>query len=80
MKSTGVVRKIDELGRIVLPMEIRKGLGIEEKDSLEIFVDEDRLLLKKTCRSCVICSNIKNLIDYKGKTLCYDCVKGLQFE
>lgn len=46
MKSTGIVRKIDELGRIVIPMEIRRNLGLEEKDPIEIFVDGDSIILK----------------------------------
>ena len=79
MKSTGVVRKIDDLGRIVLPMEVRKGLGIEDKESLEIFTDEDMIILKKLNGSCVICGSSDNLIDYKGKSLCRSCVEGLQF-
>ena len=62
MKTTGVVRKIGDLGRIVLPMEVRKGLGIEDKESLEIFTDEDMIILKKLNGSCVICGSSDNLI------------------
>ncbi|QKY71792.1 AbrB/MazE/SpoVT family DNA-binding domain-containing protein [Lentibacillus sp. CBA3610] len=47
MKNTGIVRKIDELGRIVLPMELRKSLDIQERDPLEIFVDEERIVMQK---------------------------------
>ena len=47
MKSTGIVRKVDELGRIVLPIELRRNLDINEKDALEIFVDDDKVILKK---------------------------------
>lgn len=79
MKSTGVVRKIDELGRIVLPKEVRSGLGIDSKDDLEIFIDGEELILKKTNSSCVICGSNVHLIDYKGKGLCKSCVDGLQY-
>ena len=55
MKSTGIVRKIDELGRIVLPIEIRNTLDIKAKDSIEIFVDDDKIILKKYQPSCIFC-------------------------
>lgn len=57
MKSTGIVRKIDELGRIVLPIEIRNTLDIKPKDSIEIFVDDDKIVLKKYQPSCIFCGN-----------------------
>lgn len=47
MKSTGIVRKVDELGRVVIPIELRRTLGIEQKDALEIYVDDDKIILKK---------------------------------
>ena len=61
MKSTGVVRRIDELGRIVLPKEIRRTLGIDEKDPLEIYVEEDRIILTKFSEMCTFCGQVKDL-------------------
>ena len=61
MKSTGIVRKVDELGRIVLPIELRRTLDIAEKDSLEIYVDESAIVLKKYEPACIFCSNVKGV-------------------
>lgn len=78
MKSTGVVRKVDELGRIVLPIELRKTLNIKSHDSIEIFVDEDKVILKKYEPSCIFCGNADNVVYYKGKLVCQDCVNELK--
>ena len=59
MKSTGVVRKVDELGRIVIPIELRRTLGIGEKDALEIYVDADTIILKKYLPACIFCNTPK---------------------
>ena len=67
MKSTGIVRKVDELGRIVLPSELRRTLGIEEKDSLEIFIDNDKIILKKYQPACIFLDTMDDLFEYKGK-------------
>lgn len=77
MKSTGIVRKVDELGRIVLPIELRRTLDIAEKDSLEIYVDEDTIILKKYQPACIFCDNAKDVISYKGKNICPSCAKSL---
>ena len=77
MKSTGVVRRIDELGRIVLPKEIRRTLGIDEKDPLEIYVEEDRIILTKFSEMCTFCGQVKDLKKYKGKCVCLKCAKSL---
>ena len=77
MKSTGIVRKIDELGRVVLPIELRRNLEIAEKDPVEIFVDEDMIVLKKYTPSCVFCSNTKNVIKFKDKNVCESCLSEL---
>ena len=77
MKSTGIVRKVDELGRIVLPIELRRTLDIAERDSLEIFVSEDTIILKKFQPTCVFCDSAKNIISYKGKNVCSACVSAL---
>jgi len=77
MKSTGIVRKVDELGRIVLPIELRRTLDIAEKDSLEIYVDEDAIILRKYQPACIFCDNAKDILSYKGKNVCPECVKSL---
>ena len=77
MKSTGIVRRVDELGRIVLPIELRRTLNIEVKDSLEIYVDGETVILKKYEPACVFCGNAKNVISYKGKNVCKSCVASL---
>lgn len=78
MKSTGIVRKVDELGRIVLPIELRRTLNIEVKDALEIYVDGSQIILKKYEPACIFCGNAKNVIHFKGKNLCEDCRRELE--
>ncbi|HAJ65024.1 MAG: AbrB/MazE/SpoVT family DNA-binding domain-containing protein [Eubacteriales bacterium] len=78
MKSTGIVRKVDELGRIVLPIEMRRTLDIAERDSLEIFVDGDSIILKKYQPACIFCDNTKDIISYKGKNICPDCINKIK--
>lgn len=80
MKSTGMIRKIDELGRIVLPIELRRNLEIGEKDSLEIFTNADTIVLKKYQPCCVFCGNAKNVTVFKGKNVCPDCLRELRGE
>lgn len=69
MKSTGIVRKVDELGRIVLPIELRRNLDIHEKDALEIFIDNDKIVLKKYQPADIFNGSMDDLIDYKGKKI-----------
>lgn len=78
MKATGVVRKVDVLGRIVLPIELRKTLDIEKEDPIEIFVDGDYILLKKYEPACIFCGNAKNVKRIREKNVCADCLKELQ--
>jgi len=78
MKSTGIVRKVDELGRIVLPIEMRRTLDIAEKDALEIFVDGECIILRKYHPACVFCDNASNVIEYKGKNICPECLKKIK--
>ena len=73
MKSTGIVRKVDELGRIVLPIELRRTYDLAVKDAIEIYTEDDKIILKKFQRSCIFCGNTENLVDYKGKSICADC-------
>ena len=74
MKSTGVVRKVDELGRIVLPMEIRKVLDIKQKDAIEIFTDDDKIILQKYHPACIFCNNTEGVVYFGGKRICKDCL------
>jgi transcriptional pleiotropic regulator of transition state genes len=78
MKSTGVVRKIDELGRIVLPIELRRTLNIGEKDALEIFVDGEQIILKKYEPDCIFCGEGRDVINYKGKNICKSCLNEIR--
>lgn len=78
MKSTGITRKIDELGRIVLPIEIRRTLDLSSGDSMEIFVDEEKIVLKKYQPSCIFCGGADKLTFYKGRLICGDCVNALK--
>ena len=73
MKSTGIVRKVDELGRIVLPIEMRRTLDIAEKDSLEIYVEGTSVILKKYKPSCIFCDSNKDVGEFKGKNVCARC-------
>ena len=78
MKSTGIVRKVDELGRVVLPIELRRNLNIEEKDALEIYVDENTVILKKYEPDCIFCGNAKDIVNFKGKNICASCLKEMK--
>lgn len=73
MKSTGIVRKVDELGRVVIPIELRRTLGIDEKDALEIYVDAEKIILKKYEPACVFCGNADDIQNYRGKNVCKEC-------
>lgn len=74
MKATGIVRKVDGLGRVVLPIELRRTFGIEEKDPLEIYVDEEKIILKKYEPGCYCCKSMSNLIDVYGlPPMCPEC-------
>ena len=72
MKSTGIVRKVDELA-----IELRRTLGIEEKDRIEIFVDGESIILRKYQPACIFCDNAKDIINYKGKNICPDCIRAM---
>ena len=73
VKNTGNVRRIDSLGRIVIPKEIRTTLRIKTKNSLEIFVSNDAIMLRKYAPSCVFCEENDGLIEYKGSKICRKC-------
>ena len=78
MKSTGIVRKVDELGRIVLPIEIRKVLGIREKDAIEIFTDSNRIVLQKYEPACIFCNDVDNIVYFENKKVCTACIEKLK--
>ena len=75
MKSTGIVRKVDELGRIVIPIELRNKLDIAIKDPIEIFVEGSSIILKKYEPNCIFCGNSKDLTSYKDKLVCSKCAQ-----
>ncbi|MTI82084.1 MAG: AbrB/MazE/SpoVT family DNA-binding domain-containing protein [Firmicutes bacterium] len=77
MKSTGIVRKVDELGRVVIPIELRRTLGIEEKDALEIYVDDEKIILRKYEPACVFCGNAADVQMFKGKQVCQECASAM---
>ncbi len=77
MKSTGIVRRLDELGRVVIPKEIRNKLNIGEKDPIEIYQDGDAIVLKKYQSGCIFCGNSKDLLLYNEKLICKKCLNNL---
>lgn len=80
LKSTGIVRKVDELGRVVIPIELRRTLGIEEKDALEIYVDNEKIILKKYEPACIFCGNAEDVANFKGKNICRECLTTMSKE
>ncbi len=77
MKSTGIVRKVDEQGRVVLPIELRRTLDLGERDELEIYMDDDKVVLKKYEPACIFCSSSFGLVTYRGKNVCMDCIHNM---
>ena len=75
MKSTGIIRRVDELGRVVLPIELRNKFGISEKDPMEIYVDGNSIILKKYEPNCIFCGSSKKLLDYEDKVICEKCAE-----
>lgn len=77
MKLAGIVRKVDELGRVVLPIELRRTLDVAERDELEIYLEDDKIVLRKYEPTCVFCGATKGLITYHGRTVCRECVSNM---
>ncbi|HEX7166613.1 MAG TPA: AbrB/MazE/SpoVT family DNA-binding domain-containing protein [Acidimicrobiales bacterium] len=77
MKDTGLSRKVDDLGRIVLPVELRRLYGIQPGDALEISVEGDAIILRKLAPGCVFCGSPHRLRDFKGRVLCAECADDL---
>ena len=80
MKSTGIVRKVDNLGRVVIPIELRRNLDIDVRDALEIFVEDDQIILKKYAPACIFCGQAKGVQAYKNKNICPTCREELRSE
>ena len=80
MKSTGIIRKVDDLGRIVLPIELRRSLDIAERDELEIFMEGDRIVLEKYEPACIFCASDRDLAVFRGKNVCRNCVRAMNQE
>ena len=78
MKSTGVVRRLDELGRIVIPIELRRTLDLADRDCLEIFTEGEQIILKKYQPACIFCGEAKDIINYKGKNVCKCCMEDIK--
>ncbi len=78
MKSTGIVRKIDELGRVVIPVELRRMLDLEIKDSVEIFTENNMIFFKKYEPGCIFCGEARDVVNVKGKTLCPTCIEAIK--
>ena len=77
MKSTGIVRKIDELGRIVLPIEMRNRLEIGPGVGVEIFFEDSSIILRKYAPTCIFCSDTEGLVEFKGRKVCKNCIESL---
>ena len=80
MKATGIVRRIDDLGRVVLPVDLRRALGLEIRDPVEVFVDEDAIILRKYQLSCVFCGSSKDTTLFRSKPICPECRRQLKSE
>ena len=78
MKATGIVRRVDELGRVVIPIELRNKFDIKIKDPIEIFVESNSIVLKKYEPNCVFCGDTKDLVEYNGKLVCKKCIGKLE--
>ncbi|MGI6327958.1 MAG: AbrB/MazE/SpoVT family DNA-binding domain-containing protein [Dethiobacteria bacterium] len=78
MKSTGIVRKVDELGRVVIPIELRRTLGINIKDALEIYVDGEKIVLKKYEPACIFCGSADHVRQFSGRIVCQECIDKME--
>ncbi len=78
MKSTGIVRTIDAVGRFVIPMELRRTMNLmDSSDALEVFVDDDKIILRKYSPSCIFCKGLDNIVEYNGQKICKECIEKL---
>lgn len=78
MKSTGIVRTVDSVGRFVIPMELRRTMGIvDAEDALEVFVDDDKIILRKYSPSCIFCKSLDDIVEHCGHKICKECIEKL---
>ena len=78
MKSTGMVREVDKMGRVVIPKEIRRQLKVEnDVDSFEIYMDDDKVILKKYQPTCIFCDSLADSVEFGGYNVCKDCIEKL---
>jgi len=77
MKATGIVRKVDELGRIVVPIELRRSLGIGDRDAVEMFMEENSIIIRKHQPACVFCGSTDETVEYKQKIVCKECIDSM---
>lgn len=78
MKATGIVRPVDTLGRVVIPVELRRNLNINTDDSLEVFVEGDYIMLKKYQPACIFCGEAGDVLNVKGKNICPRCMEEIK--
>ena len=79
MKSTGIIRGLDNMGRVVIPKEIRKFLDMTEgEDAIEIYMQDDCIVLKKHKPSCIFCSAEEDCIEFENQTVCKSCIEKMQ--
>ena len=78
MKATGIVRRLDQLGRIVIPKELRITFDLKENDPVEIFVEGSDIVLRKYQPSCIFCNDASDIIQYNGKNICRKCLASIK--
>ncbi|MCQ2560913.1 MAG: AbrB/MazE/SpoVT family DNA-binding domain-containing protein [Clostridia bacterium] len=78
MKATGIVRKLDQLGRIVIPMELRSTFDLKERDPIEIFVEGDDIILRKYHPACIFCGDATEIVQFEGKNVCKKCLSKMK--
>ncbi len=78
MKSVGIIREIDKLGRIVIPIEYRHTIGIQTGDPVEISAENDKIIIRPYSPSCIFCKSTKSTVEHQGKTVCKDCLEQLK--
>lgn len=77
MRATGITRRLDKLGRITLPMELRRSMEIGDSDLLEVFVEGNNIVMQKVERGCMLCGQVKDTVAFKAKRVCRNCLKDL---
>ena len=78
MKATGIARPVDPLGRVVIPVELRRSLDIKTDDLLEVFVEGEYIMLKKNEKKCIFCGSTEDIVDVRGKNVCNACIEEMK--